>query len=47
MKFLKKLWNWQITEKQRTIILLLLLIFAIGFILWTRGQYNSNFVDSF
>lgn len=43
----KKLRNWQLTEKQRTIILLLLLAFAIGFIIWTRQQYSTNFVDSF
>lgn len=36
-----------LTEKKRTIILLLLLAVAIGFIVWTRSQYDSNFVDSF
>lgn len=37
----------RITEKQRTVILLCLLAFAIGFIMWTRESYSSNFVDTF
>jgi hypothetical protein len=44
---IKKLFNWHPTEKQRTVILLLLLIFALGFIYWTKNQYNQNFIDSF
>jgi Tfp pilus assembly protein PilO len=44
---MKKILSWQITEKQRTVILLLLLVFAIGFIYWTKTSYDSNFVDSF
>lgn len=47
MKFINKFKSWRVTEKQRTVILLLLLIFSIGFIIWTRGQYDSNFVDTF
>lgn len=44
---IKKLWNWRVSEKQRTIILVLLLVFAIGFIYWTKNQYSTNFIDSF
>ena len=47
MSVLKKLYSWRITEKQRTVLLLLLLIFAVGFIIWTRQQYSSNFTESF
>jgi uncharacterized membrane protein YhfC len=36
-----------ITERKRTVILLLLLLVAIGFIFWTRNQYDSNFIESF
>lgn len=36
-----------ITEKQRTMILLVLLVFAVGFIMWTKNSYTDNFVDSF
>ncbi len=36
-----------ISEKQRTLILLVLLALAIGFVLWQRQQYDSNFIDSF
>ncbi len=36
-----------ITEMQRTIALLVLLAFAIGFIYWTKNSYTSNFVDGF
>ncbi len=39
--------RFQLTEKQRTIILISLLIFAIGFIYWTKNSYNQNFIDSF
>lgn len=35
------------SEKSRTIILLALLAVAIGFIIWTQGQYSSNFEQSF
>lgn len=44
---IKKLLHWRVSELQRTIILLLLLVFAIGFIYWTKNQYSSNFVDTF
>lgn len=44
---MKKLLNFKITEKQRTIILLCLLAFAIGFIIWTNSNYSENFTDSF
>lgn len=33
------------TEKMRTIILLVLLLIAIGFIFWMNGNVDSNFVD--
>lgn len=36
-----------ITEKQRTIALLILLAFAVGFIYWTKNSYSSNFVEGF
>lgn len=34
-------------EWHRTVILLLLIAVAIGFVLWTRNNYDTNFVDSF
>ncbi len=37
----------ELREWQRTVILLLLIFFAVGFILWTRQQYQNNFIDSF
>jgi len=43
---MKKLLKWSITEKQRTVILIALLLFAIGFLFWTKNSYNSNFVES-
>lgn len=36
-----------ITEKQRTVFLILLLLFAVGFIIWTKNSYSDNFVESF
>jgi uncharacterized membrane protein YhfC len=39
--------NVRLKEWQRTIILLVLLAIAIGFILWSRNQYASNFTESF
>lgn len=33
------------TEKMRTIILLILLLIAVGFILWMNGNVDNNFVD--
>lgn len=39
--------KWRLTEKQRTVVLLLLLVLAVGFIIWTKSSYDSNFVDSF
>jgi len=39
--------KFQINEKQRTVILVLLIIFAIIFILWTKNQYSVNFTESF
>ncbi len=44
---IKKLLNWRMTEKQRTILLFLLLVIAIGFIYWTKNQYYTNFVNTF
>lgn len=35
------------SEKTRTIILVILLVVAIGFIIWTRGNYQQNFVNQF
>jgi len=34
------------SEKTRTIVLLILLFIAIGFIVWTQGQYASNFTET-
>jgi hypothetical protein len=39
--------NFRLKEWHRTVILLLLLTIAVAFIIWSRGQYNTNFVDSF
>jgi hypothetical protein len=36
-----------INETVRTIILLILLAVAIGFIYWSQGQYQQNFIESF
>lgn len=36
-----------ITEKQRTLLLLVLLAFAIGFIFWMKSSYSTNFVEGF
>jgi hypothetical protein len=40
MKFKLKEWH-------RTVILLLLLALAVGFIIWSNNQYSVNFVESF
>ncbi|MDB5176303.1 MAG: hypothetical protein JWM81_1161 [Candidatus Saccharibacteria bacterium] len=34
------------SEKLRTVLLLLLLLLAIGFIFWMQQQYANNFVDA-
>jgi hypothetical protein len=39
--------NIRLEEWQRTVLLLLLLAIAVAFIIWSRGQYTTNFVDSF
>lgn len=39
--------RFTITEKQRTVILILLLAISIGFYFWTKNQYNVNFTDNF
>jgi uncharacterized membrane protein YhfC len=44
---IKKLQNIQISEKGRTIILVVLLCIAVGFIYWTKNSYDTNFVDGF
>ena len=36
-----------ISEKKRTVLLVVLLFFAVGFIIWTKNSYSSNFVESF
>jgi uncharacterized membrane protein YhfC len=33
-------------EKTRTILLLILLAIAVGFIIWMRKSYSSNFTDN-
>lgn len=35
------------SEKKRTVILLLLIVVGIGTILWVRGQYEHNFLNFF
>lgn len=35
------------SERTRTVILLILLAIAIGFIIWSQSQYEANFVESF
>lgn len=47
MKMIHRIKSWRLTEKQRTFILLVLLAFAVGFIIWSRQQYSANFIDSF
>jgi hypothetical protein len=37
----------RLKEWQRTIILVVLLAIAIGFILWTRKSVDTNFIDQF
>jgi hypothetical protein len=39
--------RFRITEKQRTVVLVLLLMLAVGFLLWTRQQYDANFIEAF
>jgi|GEM_PF-1365350 len=39
--------KFYLKEWHRTVILLLLLAFAVGFIVWTNNQYNTNFTGSF
>ncbi len=34
-------------EWHRTVIIVLLIVAAVGFIIWTNGNYSANFVDSF
>lgn len=36
----------KITEKQRTLILLVLLAVAVGFIVWVQSGIDENFVDT-
>lgn len=33
-------------EWHRTVILVLIIIFAVGFIIWSRQQVETNFVDT-
>lgn len=34
------------SEKTRTIVLLILLAVAIGFIIWSQNQYDQNFTET-
>lgn len=34
-------------EWHRTVILFVLLAIAVGFVFWSQGNYDANFVDSF
>ncbi len=38
--------QFRITEKQRTIILVALILFAVIFIYWIQNGINENFVDT-
>lgn len=38
--------RFRITEKQRTVVLLILIAFAIGFIYWIQSGIDSNFVET-
>jgi hypothetical protein len=33
-------------EWQRTVLLILLIVLAIGYIFWTRQQVDTNFTDT-
>ena len=35
------------SERARTILLLILLVAAVGFLIWTQSQYASNFEQTF
>lgn len=37
----------QISEKTRTVLLLILLVIAASFIIWTKHLYSTNFTDQF
>lgn len=37
----------RISEKQRTVILLVLLSFTIGFIYWIQNGIDQNFIETF
>lgn len=39
--------RFQLKEWHRTVLLLLLIAVAIGFILWSKNQYSINFTESF
>ena len=36
----------RISEKQRTAILIALIVFAVGFIYWIQSGIDQNFVDT-
>lgn len=33
-------------EGLRTIILIMLFVFAVGFIIWTQNSYDQNFLET-
>lgn len=39
--------KFKIKEWHRTVILLILILFAVGFIIWTNSQYETNFIEAF
>lgn len=39
--------NTGISERTRTVILVLLLLAGFAFIVWAENQYEANFIDSF
>lgn len=38
--------RFRISEKQRTVILVALIIFAVGFIYWIQSGIDQNFVET-
>lgn len=44
---LQKKRRFTVTEKQRTVVLVLLFLFAVVFIFWMKNSYSVNFVEDF
>ncbi len=39
--------SFKLKEWHRTVLLLIIITLAVGFILWTNAQYENNFVEQF